>query len=60
MATSYLFLFVLLLCLLWLVWLWCQHRPTQSQPAAVRTTHQRLLKPRTPDDCPQWALPQFV
>ncbi len=52
MADSYLFLLVLLLCLLWLVWLWHQSRPPQSHPAVVRTTRQRLLKPRTPDDCP--------
>ncbi len=52
MATSYLFLFVLLLCLLWLVWFWHQHRPPQSDPAAVKPTRQRLLKPRTPDDYP--------
>jgi IS1 family transposase len=52
MADSWLFLLVLLLCVLWLVWLWRQRQPPQSRPAAVRTTLQRLLKPRTPDDCP--------
>ena len=52
MADSCLFLLVLILGLLWLVWLWRSFQPPQSQPAATRTTLQRLLKPRTPDDCP--------
>jgi hypothetical protein len=44
----------LLLCLLWLCSLWWPHPgPDQSRAAAqVRTRLHRLLKPRTPDDCP--------
>jgi IS1 family transposase len=46
---------LVLLTLLWLVWLvWTRrHRPScLSQKAAVTAEIQRLLKPRTPDDCP--------
>src|SRR5688572_28606832 len=41
---------VLVLAALWLVALW-HHRP-QHQPDPGAATLQRLLKPRTPDDCP--------
>jgi hypothetical protein len=51
MAVSCLYLLVLILYQLWLAWLWRQRQPTQSHPNAVRTSLQRLLKPRTPDDC---------
>jgi len=53
MADSHLCLLVLIVYLLWRVLLSRQHQPTQSHPKAVRTTRLRLLKPRTPDDCPQ-------
>lgn len=53
MADSWLFLLVLILGLLWLCWCRCQHQPPQSHHAAVRTTLKRLLKPRSPDECPQ-------
>ena len=52
MASSCLFLLVLVVGLLWLIWLWSSLQPPRSQPAATKTTLQRLLKPRTPDDCP--------
>jgi IS1 family transposase len=52
MADSCLYLLVLVVCLLWLVWLWHSLRPPKSQPAATKTTLQRLPKPRSPDDCP--------
>jgi len=52
MADSCLYPLVLILGVLWLVWLWRSFQPPKSQPAATRTTLQRLLKPRTPDDCP--------
>ncbi len=43
----------LLLCLARLWHLsWLQHTPPQSRARAMRTTVQRLLKPRTPLDCP--------
>ncbi len=42
-----------LLCLVWLAWTW-SHRPSfPSQSAAITARVQRLLKPRTPDDCPR-------
>jgi hypothetical protein len=42
---------ILSLALLW--WLdWLHLQPSHSQAGAVRTTVQRLLKPRTPLDCP--------
>lgn len=49
--------FLLAACLLLfpaLLWYlrWLHQQPSQSQTGAVRTTVQRLLKPRTPLDCP--------
>src|SRR5262245_17218629 len=42
---------LLMLVLVWLVWAW--RRPSaQSRIAALTAMPQRLLKPRTPDDCP--------
>ena len=41
-----------------LLWRWYCRRPTQPGNAAMGAMVQRLLKPRTPDDCPacrQWA-----
>jgi hypothetical protein len=52
MADSRLILLVLILCLLWLVWLSRQCQPPQLHRTAVRTTLQRLLRPRIPHDCP--------
>ncbi len=31
---------------------WTHHPPSHSKAEAMRTTVQRLLKPRTPLDCP--------
>ncbi len=43
---------VLVVCALWVIALQArQHRRLLDRPAAS-TTHQRLLKPRTPNDCP--------
>src|SRR5688572_22991575 len=43
---------VLMLCLLWALFWWHQRpSPWRELPAATLTL-QRLLKPRTPDDCP--------
>src|SRR6266511_6130185 len=36
--------------LIWLIWAW--HDCLRSQPGPVAAHLQRLLKPRTPDDCP--------
>ncbi len=43
---------LLIVCLLGLTWSWqrCQH--SRVREIAVTATVQRLLKPRTPDDCP--------
>src|SRR5262245_13180984 len=46
------FVLVLMGCLVWLVWAWQRHQHPASHPAAVTARLQRLLKPRTPDDCP--------
>ena len=43
---------LLVLCLAGLAYAWCQHRQPYAQRTAIRATVQRLLKPRTPDDCP--------
>lgn len=43
---------VLVLSSGWLLWRWYRQRPPQLSNAAVEVTVQRLLKPRTPDDCP--------
>ena len=55
--TLHVFLFLLLLVLVFsLVRLcslcWPRHRPAQSAAAARRTPLHRLLKPRSPHDCP--------
>ena len=48
-----LFLCVLLFSLVWLCFLgWPHHGPIKSRAAKVRTTLPRLLKPRSPHDCP--------
>jgi hypothetical protein len=51
------FLFLLVVCLLLSLTLlcrlcWLHRQPAHSKPGAVRTSMQRLLKPRTPLDCP--------
>ena len=47
------FLFFLLLCLAWLWHLyWLHHNPPHPRVGAIHTRIQRLLKPRTPLDCP--------
>jgi hypothetical protein len=51
------FVFLLVVCLLLsltLLWRldWFHLRPSSSRGGAKRTTLQRLLKPRCPDDCP--------
>jgi hypothetical protein len=45
---SFLMLFLAQLCHL----NWTHHQPSHSKAEAMRTTVQRLLKPRTPLDCP--------
>ncbi|MDQ5853857.1 MAG: hypothetical protein M3380_17685 [Chloroflexota bacterium] len=52
MATDICWLISLFLVgLTWLVGLWYR-RQSQGGPAAVQATVHRLLRPRTPDDCP--------
>jgi hypothetical protein len=49
----FLLVFFLLLALVRLGHLYLPHqRPSHSKAGAIRTTVQRLLKPRTPLDCP--------
>jgi transposase-like protein len=45
------FLFLLTLALLWCL-CWLPHQPSHSQAGRRRTLVHRLLKPRTPPDCP--------
>jgi len=51
------FVFLLVVCLLlFLVLLWCldwfAFRPSSSRGGTKRSTLHRMLKPRSPDDCP--------
>ena len=43
---------VLLLGMFWVIVRWRSHRLSQPAPPAINATLHRLLKPRTPDDCP--------
>jgi hypothetical protein len=43
---------VLLVGLAWFAWCWRQRLLLQSETTTVTATIQRLLKPRTPHDCP--------
>jgi hypothetical protein len=42
----------LLLCVLWVIVLWARRHHAQLDRASAAAIRQRLLKPRTPDDCP--------
>ena len=57
--TWYWLVLLLAVGLVWLAWVWRQH--PQNRTALAAATVQRLLTPRTPDDCPvcrqQTALP---
>ncbi len=44
-------LLVLSMLLVWLTWIWRRHQKLPSRAAGIAQV-QRLLKPRTPDDCP--------
>ena len=53
----FVFVFLLVVCLflfLALLWRldWFPFRPSSSRGGAKRSTLHRLLKPRSPDDCP--------
>jgi hypothetical protein len=43
---------LMLLCLVWLAWVWRCHLSAAPSCAATTGRVQRLLQPRTPDDCP--------
>ena len=45
-------LIVLLVCTLWVMARWARRHHTQLDPSSATTLRQRLLKPRTPEDCP--------
>jgi hypothetical protein len=42
----------LLLCLLWVLVLWARRHHASVTRSSATTLRHRLLKPRTPDDCP--------
>ena len=46
-------LIIALLCVLWVIVLWARRHPAQSDRSSARAIRQRLLKPRTPHDCPE-------
>ena len=49
----HIFLFFLVLCFAWLWHLyWLHHKPPHSRVGPIHAKIQRLLKPRTPLDCP--------
>jgi len=52
MPDSHWLVLLLLWCLVWLVWTWWYLASTPSQSATVTAQLQRLLKPRTPENCP--------
>ena len=52
----YALIVMLVLRPLWLIARWYVQR--QPEPPASTDTLQRLLKPRTPDDCPAWCRPR--
>ena len=45
-------LLLALLCLLWAIGLWIRRHHTSVSRSSAPALRQRLLKPRTPDDCP--------
>ena len=47
-----LLIIALLLCLLWLIVLWARRHHAHLKSSSAAAIHHRLLKPRTPDDCP--------
>jgi hypothetical protein len=50
------FVLLLVVALLWWAWTW-RRQPSASQRVTVTARGQRLLKPRTPDDCPACCQP---
>ena len=55
MAGAIFLLIVPLVFTLWVIVLWRRPRYPQLNSASTTTaSSQRLLKPRTPDDCPAW------
>ena len=51
-ANVYSLIIALLLCLFWLMVLWDRWQHAQLDRSAAPAIRHRLLKPRTPDDCP--------
>jgi hypothetical protein len=43
---------LLIVVLVWLAWVWRRRQHSQQRTASGAATVRRLLKPRTPDDCP--------
>ena len=60
MTTNWCWLAVLLVvCLAWLIYAWWPRQPHRA-PVAGNPTPQRLLKPRTPADCPTCRQPSAL
>jgi hypothetical protein len=51
-GTMCLLIIVLLLCLLWLIVRWARRQHAHLQSSSAAAIRQRLLRPRTPHDCP--------
>lgn len=45
-------LIIAFLCVLWVIVLWARRHQALSERVPTSMSRQRLLKPRTPDDCP--------
>ncbi len=61
MVAFHVYVFLLVVCLLLSLALlgrlcWCHLQPSHSRGGAIHSTAQRLLKPRTPLDCPDCRL----
>jgi hypothetical protein len=61
MVAFHVYVFLLVVCLLFSLarlgrLCWCHLQPSHSRGGAIHSTAQRLLKPRTPLDCPDCRL----
>jgi hypothetical protein len=52
--------FLIVGSLAWLTWVGCRYLHPPSHTAIITSRIQRLLKPRTPEDCPTCRQPQAV
>ena len=54
------FIFLIVGSLVWLAWVWHHHLHPPSHTTVITSRIQRLLKPRTPEDCPACRQPQAI